>query len=216
MQAFEHRLREKMPHLPVHAPREGTWEELALALDLEERIDCLRESLPLHAPGPEAWERIEAGLGDSRPEESTQTGRLPVGVRTRLLRPAVRPLAAAAAFLLLLALPFFLNREGRVLLETEPVAAEEGPSVEAGSFAGSGMEDALAMLEDLCRTGTALCQSPEFREKYTLVEELGEELAELATVSERIGESPDIVRSIIRMENLRSQTIRELVQLAMS
>jgi len=46
-----------------------------------------------------------------------------------------------------------------------------------------------------------------------LYQELNEELRQLETVIGQVGDSPEIIQSVIRIENLKSGTLQELIQL---
>ena len=71
----------------------------------------------------------------------------------------------------------------------------------------------IEVIREMCRTGAPICQSELFREKMQLYQELNEELRQLEMVIDQVGDSSEIIQSVIRIENLKSGTLQELIQL---
>ena len=193
---FDDILSEKAKELPSRAPGERLWKAIEAALDTEDAIERQLADLPLHSPSPRTWEAIDAAL-------SAHHGK---AVRRRFLYAA----AAAAAVLLLLILPRLVNTGRGIVVENEIVMSE---AQYPGMILNRDNEDPIEMIISLCKTGTPACQTTLFREKLQLYEELNEDIRQLETVIGQVGDSPEIIQSVIRMENLKSSTLRELIQL---
>ncbi len=193
---FDDILSEKVKELPSHAPGERLWKAIEAALDTEDAIERQLTDLPLHSPSPRTWEAIDDAL--SAKHEKT--------VRRRFMYAA----AAAAAVLLLLIVPRLVNSGHGIVVENEIVMSE---SQYPGMILNREDEDPIEMIRSLCKTGTPVCQTVVFREKLQLYEELNEDIRQLETVISQVGDSPEIIQSVIRMENLKSSTLRELIQL---
>ncbi len=190
-------LSERLKELPIHSPGEKLWADIEDALNAEDAISRNLADLPLHSPGTGNWEVIEASLPESRITRP----------RRRLLYLST---AAAAAVLLFLAIPRLLNPAQDITVESEIVQSEEWSAGDTGSPEN---EDPIGLIRALCQTGAPVCESASFREKMKLYQELTEELRQLETVISQVGDSPEIIRSVIRIENMKSNTLQEMIQM---
>ena len=96
-------------------------------------------------------------------------------------------------------------------MEIETVKIE---AMEIGTMETEGEElDPIHTIEALCTSGAAVCQTEVFMEKLSLYTELSEELEQLEGVITKLGESPELVYSVIKIENLKSNTLQELIGL---
>jgi hypothetical protein len=195
--SFDNILAKKLKELPSHTPGDMLWKSIEASLDAEDAINRRLAGLPIHSPSPGTWEAIEAGL----PSQNNRAQ------RRRYIFTAA---AVAAAALLLFTVPRLVNTESGTVVESEAVLSEEW---NAGGIQNGENEDPMEMIEDLCRTGTPVCQYDLFREKLQLYQELTEELRQLETVINRVGDSPEIIQSVIRIENLKSSTLQEMIQM---
>jgi len=227
---FDDILSEKLKELPSHSPSSTFWSEIEAALDTEAAISITLQDLPMHSPSPDAWEAIEASLQAGsltrssgtdvtgpmertmrRPEERDeilQIGNQRAGLRRRALFLAMTGVAAVA--LLLFMIPRLVRTEQGITVESEIVMSEE---ISTSLTPAREDEDPIEVIKDLCKTGAPACQSELFREKMQLYQELSEELRQLETVIGQVGDSPEIIQSVIRIENLKSGTLQELIKL---
>jgi len=227
---FDDILSERIRELPSHSPSAILWKEIEAALDTEDTICSQLRDLPMHHPSAAIWETIEAALQDGHQDGSSgadvhgpvkRTLQIPseradtmlaaakrAGLRRRVLLLTIGSVAAVA--LILFMIPRLVRTEKGITVESEIVLSEEHgtPVTPAGED-----EDPIEVIKDLCKTGAPVCQSELFREKMQLYQELNEELRQLETVIGQVGDSPEIIQSVIRIENLRSGTLQELIQL---
>lgn len=194
---FDEILSERLRELPSKVPGENIWAGIEDALNAEDAISRKLEELPLHSPAPGNWEAIEASL--------------PTGKRARPRRRLLYiSSAAAAAFLLFLTIPRLMRPGQDISVESEIILGEER-SVAISTNQDN--EDPMELIRELCQTGAPVCESASFREKIKLYQELTEELRQLETVISQVGDSPEIIRSVIRIENLKSSTLQEMIQM---
>jgi hypothetical protein len=190
-------LSERLRELPSHTPGENLWAGIEDALNAEDAISRKLEDLPLHSPAPENWKAIEASL--------------PTGPRALQRRRLLYfSSAAAAAILLLLAIPRLMRPVPDIRVENEMI---HGETWSAALSPGRDNEDPIELIRVLCQAGAPVCESDSFREKMKLYQELTEELRQLETVISQVGDSPEIIRSVIRIENLKSRTLQEMIQM---
>ncbi|MDF1560609.1 MAG: hypothetical protein P1P83_10440 [Bacteroidales bacterium] len=226
---FDDKLSEKLRELPFHSPAVSLWEEIETALDTEEAIRSKIHDLPMHTASHGNWEAIEAALREEqltwpsgpdvtepqvrtlqRPSERDDIrlyGRQRAGHRRKVIYLAT---AAAAAVFLLLAIPWLVRPGQEIVVESEVVLSEGKDYVMKPD---NGDEDPLQVISNLCKTGAPICQSDLFREKFQLYNELNQELRQLETIIGQVGDSPEIIKSVIQIENLKSDTLQELIQL---
>ncbi len=194
---FDEILSRRLGELPPHEPDDALWDAIEAGLETEEVISRRLQELPQYAPSVRAWEAIEAAL----PAGSTARP------SRRLLYLAA---AAAAAVILLPGIPWLMRSGHKIVVESEITLREE---YDGSTALESNEEDPLAVIENLCKTGVPVCQSEVFREKLELCRELEGELRQLETVISQVGDSPEIIQAIIRIENLKSGTLQELIQM---
>lgn len=202
---FDDILNERLGELPSHEPDRELWSVIEAWLETDEAISRRLQELPQYAPSVQTWEAIEASLPAGSPA-SSQAGS-PERPSRRLIYIAA---ATAAAVILILGIPWLMRSGQEIVVESEITVTEE---YDGGTAHKSTEEDPLAVIENLCRTGVPVCQSEAFREKLQLCRELDVELRQLETVIGQVGDSPEIIQAVIRIENLKSGTLQELIQM---
>ena len=194
---FDNILKDRIKELPSYAPGERLWKAVQDELDAEEAVTKRLADLPVHMPAPGTWEAVEAALPAS----------LPVRPSRRLLW---LPAGIAAAVILILVIPLFMRSGEKIIVESEVVLSEAQDHIIMPEQSG---EDPIEIIRKLCTTGAPVCRTELFLEKMQLYRELDEELRHLESVIGKVGDSPEIIQSIILIENLKSDTLQELIQL---
>ncbi|NLE33692.1 MAG: anti-sigma factor [Bacteroidales bacterium] len=194
---FDDILKDRIKELPSYAPDERLWKAVHTELDAEEAVSMRLPDLPVHMPAPGTWEAVEAALPAS----------LPVRPSRRLLWLAA---GIAAAVILILVIPLFMRSGDKIIVESEVVLSEAQDHIIMPEQSG---EDPIEIIRKLCTTGAPVCRTELFLEKMQLYRELDEELRHLESVIGKVGDSPEIIQSIILIENLKSDTLQELIQL---
>ena len=234
---FNDILNKRLGELPSHEPDMELWSVIEAWLETDEAISRRLQELPQYAPSVQTWEAIEAALpagtvagtlpgplagatagtltgspasaAAGMPADSL-TGSLaksPARLSRRIINVAA---AAAAAAILMLGIPRLMRSGNEMEVVSEFTVTEE---YDGGTAHKSTEEDPLAVIENLCKTGVPVCQSEAFREKLQLCRELDVELRQLETVISQVGDSPEIIQAVIRIENLKSGTLQELIQM---
>lgn len=196
-------LRRALRQLPTHQPRPDVWEAIGQSLEEETPLRRALTQLPEHEPKIDRWPRIARAL-DLR-ERPT-------------VRPWLRYAAAVGTIVLLSVAVFFLGRnnataDGAVLTYSEELAP---PAVDLAP------DDALEQeawdyLQQLCQQAPATtCQQPEFVALRAHLLELTEEERALQATMQELGYDPQLVKYQVRIENMKAEATRELIQLVMS
>lgn len=76
--------------------------------------------------------------------------------------------------------------------------------------------ETLSFIHENCEKDIHVCQTPEFKELKSQLDEASSEIENLNDMISRYGDSPELVKSKIQIENFRSQIMRELVQIIIS
>jgi len=193
---FDDILSEKLKQLPVYPSADKLWNKIEAELDADDTILKYLPELPDYHPSAQAWEFIDTNLQV---------------IQRRVIRR--RFLYLAASILLLFTIPWLLQQKSGVVVESEFVLSDDKNTPEGF---GSEAENPIEMFESLCKTGAPVCKSEVFKEKIRFYLELEEELRHLEEVIDQIGSSPEIIHSVIRIENLKSDTFQELIMLVHS
>ncbi len=192
----DHQITKKLKDLPLYEPADDLWNSLEQALTMDGVIEKKISQLPLHSPNSDTWEVIERNLP---------------GIKRISLNRRYLYIAAAVSLFLVVGIPQVFNRFNGVMVESEIVYPEaKTPEFSADDYL------AIEEIKSLCNSGIPVCETDDFKEKLALYQELDSELRQIETVVEHLGDSPVIIKSIIRLENLKSDTLQELIQLLYS
>ena len=191
---YKYRLKQELKNLPSYVPKDNLWLLIEKELLLDEQINEQIEYLPVHEPKHLNW----SDLSDK------------IDLKGKSLKIRYFLQIAAASILILMSITFWFTRQNsELLIETEIV----DNSLEQVFDNEMTEHDPINGIKALCNSGVSICQSSEFTEKLGLYEELNEELKQLNEVVNQLGESPEIIHSIIKIENLKSETLQELISL---
>lgn len=185
-----------LDQLPAHEPRPDTWQQIAQWLDMEEAVHQAKPELPTYEVSADTWEHIAAHLAHAP-------------------RTARWWHWAAAAMLVttLGALVWYqLPREDAVVSYHEESL---GASVAYQEEIDPLETEALAYVQQACAQQRPVCQTVEFQRLKTHLEELSEQEANLLQTMQQLGYDPQLVKYQVRIENLKADATKELIQLVM-
>ncbi len=191
---FKHQLKQGLKELPLHTPDAKQWERIEGFLDLDEAISRETSLLPEYEPDARVWEAVAKKMPTS-------------GNPWRLRR--LSQVAAAAVLVLAVAFSWSAIQNRGYTIEKEKLLSESLTP----SFYGEEEEDPIRIIESLCKSGAPVCKTEDFTEKLSLYTELNQELLRLDKVIRQLGESPEIISAQIKIENMKSDTIKELMGL---
>lgn len=194
-------LKSKLESLPVFEPNDSLWNEIENRLDFDNKLSSIVSDMPNYDPKQDLWDSINEKL-DSTNKPKTKHFKL------------YQLITAAASILLLISFSIHLtsNNKKQYLIETEFVINDDFKE----QVSTPNEENALKLIEEMCENNLPQCNSDIFREKVGLYNELDIESVKLESVIASIGESPEIIKAMIRIENMKSQTIQELITLVNS
>lgn len=194
--------------LLVHHPDDGLWSAIEAELDFDEMLVKQLPHLPLYEPNKE----IQNGVFDQLPNENRKQfdgvfQSFPNGNRAGFIRLFTTIAASVAVFFVL---SFVLIQLHRNSLETES-------KLSLSTLTGNDMEqEAITEIRQYCNLHMPACHQPEFKELMQLYEELTTEQSELNKAILQLGDSPEMIKAMIKIENLKSKTLQELLLMTQS
>ena len=194
--------------LLVHHPDDGLWSAIEAELDFDEMMVKQLPHLPLYEPNKE----IQNGVFDQLPNENRKQfdgvfQSFPNGNRAGFIRLFTTIAASVAVFFVLSSVLIQLHRN--------PVETESKLSL--STLTGNDMEqEAITEIRQYCNLHMPACHQPEFSELMQLYEELTTEQSELNKAILQLGDSPEMIKAMIKIENLKSKTLQELLLMTQS
>lgn len=174
-----------------HQPDESVWAKIEENLDFQIRLDRQLPELPLHKPNDEVWERIAVNLSKSKK----------ISFRYKIISIA----ASIAAVMVLSTFLLLTNSENMhtttALIPTSEIDIEQ---------------EAIAEIRSYCNKHTSACEQGSFKELMQLYDELKTEETELKKAMHQLGDSPEMIQAMIKIENLKSDAIQDMILLIQS
>ncbi len=188
---FEKQLNEKLKSLHVHNHSSDLWDRVQNDLDFEERINSLAKDLPKYSHRPNLWYSIQNKLEKK-------------GKQIKLYY-----LSGIAASIILFISIFQYSSNNTKCTLSYSVEIQKNEE----QFVASNNEDDInTMLNQICNYSKVDCSSPDFIRIKSELTSLEAEINKLKKVISNYGESDDLVQCMIRMENQKSEFIKELLK----
>ena len=200
----QNKLKEAIGQLTQHEPDSRQWEKIEASLDFENKLQQLIPKMPVHEPKSSLWDKIETQLEPAKENKHFQLN--------TIFRYAS---AAAASILLLLAGIYVLKlypQEKVKLTYSEEVVLQEPENPEISQE----HNEALQFIQAQCGQLPEICLKPEFKELQLELAKLEEENRMLEQQIAVFGEDPVLIRNQIKIENLRAEFTKKLIQIIIS
>lgn len=194
--------------LPVHHPDDGVWSAIEAELDFDEMLAKQLLHLPLYVPD----KKIQNGVFNQLPNENREQfdgvfQSYPNGNRAGFIRLFTTIAASVAVFFVL----------SSVLIQLHRNSLEPESKLSLSTLTGNDMEqEAITEIRQYCNLHMPACHQPEFKELMQLYEELTTEQSELNKAILQLGDSPEMIKAMIKIENLKSKTLQELLLMTQS
>lgn len=180
-------------NLRNHQPDESVWQKIEENLDFQIRLDKQLSELPLHKPDDEIWGNISANLPKNKK----------IGFRVRIISIA----ASIAALMVLSTFLLFKNSENMQTATELTNTTDTEMEIE---------QEAISEIRRYCNLHASTCEQGNFKELMQFYDELKTEETELKKAMHQLGDSPEMIQAMIKIENLKSETIQDLILLIQS
>ena len=184
--------------LPTHEPRPDTWPQIAQWLDTEEAVHQAKPELPTYEASADTWEHIAAHLAPACAPRTVRWWHW----------AAAAMLVTTLGALVWYQLP---HEDAVVSYHEESLGASVAYQEEIDPLE----TEALAYVQQACAQQRPVCQTAEFQRLKTHLEELSEQEANLLQTMQQLGYDPQLVKYQVRIENLKADATKELIQLVM-
>jgi len=196
----QHILKKKIARLPNYTPPSEIWDNIKNEFSFEERLNETLKQLPEYLPQEKIWKSISSELN--------QTHKI-IG-----LKPIIRTIvwvstgvAASVVALLLIKNVFTSTGSGvKISYSEETVCKDKMPVNEPYKEIM-----ALEFIKEQCRRNEITCSSTDFQDKIKELEKVDNELKKVNEMEMLSGSSSALITSEIKLTNLRSQLIKELI-----
>lgn len=168
---------------------------------IKQKVASLEDSFPqLSWDENELWEKIDSG------SEVKKTKRFSF----QYLNYGI-----AASFVLALVLVnYFLSKDTSETLTYDVSSIVMTPNEDMPAINID--QETMAFIDENCVNGLAACSTSEFKELKSQLDEATHEIDNINDMISRYGDSPSLVKSKVKIENFRSQVMRQLVQIITS
>jgi hypothetical protein len=196
-------LKRAISELPSYEPASKLWNKIESDLSFDDRISDDILLLPEYDVPSDLWDNIEEVLDKDRYKIKRR--------KILTLAKYTAGIAASITFIILgLEVIFADKPKPSEISYTEEVVYDEAKFTSAG--ADKVEDEALQFIKQNCETNNEICESPEFMELRSQLSELEEAISELDVAVKKYGKDPDLIRTQVKLENLKSQVTKELIQ----
>lgn len=196
---FEYILNEVIPRLQDYEPAKNLWERISSILDFEVEVKKSMPNLATYSPDVDLWSRIDKQINPRIVKEKKIVNLLRV------------PVSIAAIFLLIITIYFAFNQNRGIRTTYSEEVAMEWQNIQQTVEFDSSMNPERFILE-ACSKHSFICETEEFKEKWALLSELNQNLHKINGEIDRYGTSVSLEKSKIKLENLKSQVVKEMIK----
>lgn len=192
---FDETLKKELNKLQNHKAPEEVWFEIENELLFEDELHAHKGRLTKYVAPKDVWDGIESKLSPSLKEIAIEVVKWTT--------------SAAAILLFILAVNYFdfTSQENTVISYSEEIIYSD----DVDDIAPEQME-AEELIAKYCKTSSNLCEKPVIKENLESIQEINDELENLEQVINSIGASPSLMQSKVKMENLKVELTKEILE----
>jgi hypothetical protein len=189
---FDINLKKALNDLSELSHCEGLWQNIYDDLNFNDLLHKKASRLPLHTHNEDLWDKINLKIIRT----STR------GINRKILISS----AIAASFLIIIMLSLFNKSTHDDIAITHEYFIEESLTDISEKIIP------IDLLNNWCENSVELCNTPLFKEKIDRLNNLDNEIVSLNAIIKRYGESPALVKSLIKMENEKAFLLNDLIK----
>jgi hypothetical protein len=201
MKEFDIKLKQALKNLPLHEPQKGSWNAIEKRLDFNDKLRLKIEGLPVYKPNENLWQEIEPGI---RKEP-----------KLKVSRYIISGLSVAATILILIVLKnyMFSNRSEKITVTEEIVNEWKKPLNTDSDIA---CRSAVKFINKQCSEKSYLCDNPVFNSKKKELDNVETQIKTLQNIISTSGSNESLIKSNIKLENLRARLMKDLLKIVSS
>jgi len=189
---FEKHLNKSIKLLPGIDHDKNLWDKIASELDFEERLEQTCKTLPIHEHSEHLWDKIQNHEAH----------------RARNRRLIYAYSIAASILLFIISYTFYTNTKDYTITRSTEILNNTVQIFEDTA----NKQNIDTMLQQLCQYSNLNCDNPGFIQLKDQIIELETEIKKLNRVIHTYGESPSLIKSLIKLENQKAGMINEYIK----
>lgn len=190
-------LRKAISKLPEFDPEVGTWVKIEESLEFEEKVRPILSKLPEEEPEPRTWSQI--------------SGRLDMDKKVFKLG-YIRYSIALAASILLAYFSWNYFKTGNGVKEKIEYSQETVVPIDTINKPDGYERKAIEYIETSCSSQPYLCQMKDISALKTELQYINQQDQLLQEATAKYGKDADMVKNQVKLENMKSKIIKELIQ----
>lgn len=179
--------------LPDFKPDQDVWKRIETQLNFDDYLSEQITKLPTYRPSADVWENISKGLQKKKV------------IRFRFNYLQIAASIAVVVVLSTIMFQLLIKNDASVAVENNYTLTENNME-----------QTAIAEIRAYCSLQMPACEQTNFKELMQLYDELEAEETELKKAIEQLGDSPEMIQAMIKIENLKSKAIQDMILLIQS
>jgi hypothetical protein len=201
MKKFDKKLKAFSSKLHEYEPRADVWNSIDKQLNFHKQLSSFSEKLPIHEPRENFWDEIEIKLKPAR--------------EIFRIRKTASVLTAAATIAFLLGTWFYIDIRNEENLTITVETLYDNQQFEMNTNDSLSVK-AKEFISEQCRSRSYICEVPEFKAKKQQLEELEMQVKEVDKIINQTGSSPSLIKTRVKLENMRSRLMKEIINMITS
>jgi len=201
MKAFDNKLKTMVKNLPVQGPTDELWTKISSQLDFNDKLILRSRELPLHDPKKNTWGNIEKGLPS---QKRKGTNRIII---------ITLYAAASVAFLIGIWVSFGTKKQGTISVSEETISNWQEPFKITNDTVSTTIN---GFINEQCSSKSYICNQPEFSEKKQQLDDVEIQIKNIEQVISASGNSSSLIKTRIKLENLKARLMKDLINMITS
>jgi hypothetical protein len=201
MKRFNEKLNHLVSKLPVHEPSNELWDKINKQLEFNERLKARSQNLPEFEPKDLSWKIIEKSL--NRKNHTVKS------------KAIIALLSTAASIALIIGFysAFFVHKHENISV-SEEISNNWQEPIKASSSETT--KNALGFINKQCEINSYICNQPSFTEKKQQLDDVEIQIKNIEQVINTSGNSSSLIKTRIKLENLKAKIMKELINMITS
>lgn len=194
---FNKQMKNAISGLLEHSPDDTLWQKIEAGLEFCVQLNKAVKQFPKHKADEKIWQNIDKKLDANKIKKLNPT--------------IIRSLSIAADIAIVITIGFVFFSKGKETITIHTEASENWQKTSTLKT-DSLSNQVFKFIENQCKMSPYLCKAPEFEKTNQQLIEVDTELEKVNRVIETLGDSPSLVITKTKLENLKAQLIKDIVK----